>query len=227
MLYDSGAVLKAEGYIYIPGNLDDPYPYISVYGVPWQQDWDAEQSVADESVKKALENFEDKDTPQLIVTHAPFFEPGKESPYESYSTEKFVRILKNKGLSNVQVAYGHIHNSHGEYVVNGVRFANYGALSRGSLTNDNMQRQIGVTVWDSITGRFEFIPLNAKPAEEVFRVVEVTEKREKQLQLDDFLASVGQSKIQITSIESVLEQVRKLKLGKELEQIVEDLLTSV
>lgn len=227
VLYDSGTVLKAEGYVYIPGNLDDPYPYISVYGVPWQQNWDAEQSVADQSVKKALADLSVKDTPQLIVTHAPFFEPGKESPYESYSTDKFSRLLKATGATNVQVAYGHIHNSHGQYVVNGVRFANYGALSRGSFTDDNMQRAIGVTVWDSVSGRFEFIPLDAKPAEEVFRVVEVTEKREKQLQLDELLSAVGHSKIEITSIESVLEQVRKMRLGKELEQAVEDLLTSV
>ncbi len=227
VLYDSGAVLKAEGYIYIPGNLDDPYPYISVYGVPWQQNWDAEQSVADQSVKKALEELAPRDTPQLIVTHAPFFEPGKESPYESYSTDKFSRLLKASGATNIQVAYGHIHNSHGQYVVNGVRFANYGALSRGSLTDDNMQRTIGVTVWDSVSGRFEFIPLDAKPAEEVFRVAEVTEKKTKQLELDEFLSSVGQSKIQMTSTEAVLMQVRKLGLGKEFEQVVEDLLTSV
>jgi DNA repair exonuclease SbcCD nuclease subunit len=215
VLYSAGVVNRAEGYL-------DNFP---VYGVPWQQHWDAEHSVADQAVTNALVDFKPKDTPQLIVTHAPFFEPGKESPYESYSTDKFSRILQRSGQSNLQVAYGHIHNCHGEYVVNGVRFCNYGALSRGSLTEDNMQRGIGVTIWDSITGRFEFVPLNAKPAEEVFRVVEVTEKRTSQAKLDDFLASVGQSSIEITSIESVMAKVRTMNLGKDVERVVEELLT--
>jgi DNA repair exonuclease SbcCD nuclease subunit len=219
VLYDSGVVYRAEGQLVID------YKDIPVYGIPWQQHWDAEHSVADQAVANALIDFKPKDTPQLIVTHAPFFEPGKESPYESYSTDKFSRILQRSGQANLQVAYGHIHNSHGEYVVNGVRFCNYGALSRGSLTEDNMQRGIGVTIWDSITGRFEFVPLNAKPAEEVFRVVEVTEKRTSQAKLDDFLASVGQSSIEITSIESVMAKVKTMNLGKDVERVVEELLT--
>lgn len=219
VLYDSGLVYRAEGQLILDSK------DIPVYGVPWQQHWDSEQSVADQAVASALTDFKIKDTPQLIVTHAPFFEPGKESPYESYSTDKFSRILQRNGQGNIQVAYGHIHNSHGEYVVNGVRFCNYGALSRGSLTDDNMAREIGVTIWDSITGRFEFVPLKAKPADQVFRVVEVTEKRQSQAKLDDFLASVGQSSIEITSVESVMAKVRTMNLGKDLERIVEELLT--
>jgi DNA repair exonuclease SbcCD nuclease subunit len=217
VLYDSNAVIRAEGYFSI-------FP---IYGVPWQQNWDATESVADQSVRKALAGFEPKDSPQLIVTHAPFFEPGKESPYESYSTDKFSRILQEAGRSNTQVAYGHIHNSHGEYVVNSVRFCNYGALSRGSLTEDNMQRRVGVTIWDSVTGRFKFLPLNARPASEVFRVAEVVEVKKKQIELDEFLSSVGQSSIEITSTESVLAKVRELNLGKEIERVIEELLNAV
>jgi DNA repair exonuclease SbcCD nuclease subunit len=226
VLYSAGVVTRAEGYLWAK-NDEDPYPILPIYGVPWQMHWDASEELADESVRNALRGFTPKDTPQLIVTHAPFFEPGKESPYESYSTQRFSRIVQERGTGNIQVSYGHIHNSHGQYVVNGVRFCNYGALSRGSLTEDNMQRTVGVTVWDSVTGRFEFKPLHAKPAEEVFRVVEVTEKKTKQLELDEFLSSVGQSKIEITSIESVMAKVREMQLGKDIERIVEELLTSV
>jgi DNA repair exonuclease SbcCD nuclease subunit len=221
VLYSSGAVMKGEGYFGSDIGLQ------AVFGVPWQMYWDASEDVAEQAVRNALLTFQPKDTPQLIVTHAPFFEPGKESPYESFSTQRFSRIVQESGPANAQVAYGHIHNSHGEYVVNGIRFCNYGALSRGSLTEDNMQRTVGVTVWDSITGRFEFIPLQARPAEEVFRVVEVTEKKTKQLELDEFLQSVGQSKIEITSIESVMAKVREMQLGKDIERVIEELLTSV
>jgi DNA repair exonuclease SbcCD nuclease subunit len=228
VMFSSGAVYRAEGYLSISEIRD----YLTVelnlpiYSVPWQQFWDAEHTVADRAVKDALSNFEPSDTPQLIVTHAPFFPEGSNPAYEHYATGKFARMVNPSGKSNVQVCYGHIHDWHGQYVVNGVRFANYGALSRGSLTESNLTRPVGVTIWDSITGGFEFVALEAKPAEQVFRVKEITEVKASQAKLDDFLTSVGQSTIEITSIESVMDKVRALKLGKEFEAVVEELLTS-
>lgn len=227
IMYSSGVAKRAEGYL----NIEELQNYLSldsalpVYGVPWQQFWDAEQSVADSAVKNALQDFVPSDTPQLIVTHAPFFPLGSNPAYEHYSVEKFAQFVNPTGKSNVQVVYGHIHDWHGEYVVKGVRYCNYGALSRGSLTESNMTRPVGVTVWDSITGKFEFHELVAKPASEVFRVQEVTEKRDKQIKLDEFLQSVGQSSIDLVSVESVMTKIRSLGLGKEFENAVEQLLT--
>jgi DNA repair exonuclease SbcCD nuclease subunit len=234
VLFSSGIVGKAEGYLSVPATeisgvkINEQLP---VYGVPWQQFWTAEQSVADRAIKDALKDFEPKDTPQLIVTHAPFFPPGVNPAYEHYPTEKFAQYLHrdNEILrgSNTQVVYGHIHDWHGEYVVKGIRYANYGALSRGSLTESNLTRPIGVTSWDSITGSFEFHALRSRPASEVFRIEQAVEKKEKQIKLDEFLASVGQSSIQVTSTESVMEKIRSLQLGKLFEDTVEKLLTEV
>jgi DNA repair exonuclease SbcCD nuclease subunit len=217
VLYDSGAVIRAEGYF-----SDTP-----IYGIGWQQYWDAQADIADRAVASAVANFVPESTPQLIVTHAPFFPPGANPAYEHYSTEKFAKLVNPDGKSNVQVIYGHIHDYHGEYVVNGARFCNFGALSRGSLTESNLTRPVGVTLWDSVTGKFEFIELQAKPANEVFRVKEITEVKTAQLKLDEFLASVGQSTIALTSIEAVMAQIRSMKLGKDIERVVEELLTSV
>jgi DNA repair exonuclease SbcCD nuclease subunit len=239
VLYSSGIINQADGYLndytateeINSWGSDKPITVLpnvlSIYGVPWQTYWDAEQSLADQAVKNALKEFVPADTPQLIVTHAPFFPPGVNPAYEHYSTEKFAKYLNPDGKANVQVIYGHIHDWHGEYVVNGVRFANYGALSRGSWTESNITRPIGVTIWDSVTGKFEFVELNAKPASEVFRVKEISAVRTTQLKLDEFLASVGQSHIEVTSIEAVMNKVRELKLGKEFENVVEELLTNV
>lgn len=218
VLYATGAAIRADKY------LNESIP---VYAVPWQQFWDAEDTVADRAVKDALIDFEPKETPQLIVTHAPFFPEGINPAYEHYSTRKFARMVNPSGKSSVQVCYGHIHDYHGEYVIGGVRYANYGALSRGSLTESNLTRSVGVTSWDSITGAFQFHQLNARPATEVFRVKEITEIRTAQVKLDEFLASVGQSTIAVTSVEAVLDKVRALNLGKEFEAVVEELLTSV
>ena len=227
VLYDSGKVLRADQYLFEIDEFRNDDKEHPIYGVPWQMYWDAEHSVADPAVKSALSDFIPSDTPQLIVTHAPFFPPGANPAYEHYSTEKFAKYVNPDGRANVQVIYGHIHDYHGEYVVNGVRFANYGALSRGSLTESNLTREVGVTLWDSVTGRFEFIPLQAKPAEQVFRVKEIEEVRTTQLKLDEFLQSVGQTSIEITTVESVMDKVRALKLGKDFERVVEELLTTV
>ncbi len=220
VLYSSGAAYRAEHYFGSELNK-------RLFGIPWQQFWDAEQSVADRAVKDALQGFHPSDSPQLIVTHAPFFPPGVNPAYEHYSTEKFSKFVNPSGKSNVQVIYGHIHDWHGEYVVNGVRFCNYGALSRGSLTESNLTRPVGVTIWDSITGQFEFVELQAKPAEKVFRIKEIAEVKTAQVRLDQFLESVGQSSIEITDIASVLDHVKSLNLGKEIESVIEELLTSV
>jgi DNA repair exonuclease SbcCD nuclease subunit len=218
VLFDSGVIHSAEGYLSF-GDAELP-----VYGVPWQQFWDAEQSVADRAVKDALNNFVPSDTPQLIVTHAPFFPVGSNPAYEHYSTEKFSKFVNPDGKASVQVIYGHIHDWHGEYVINGVRYCNYGALSRGSLTESNLTRPVGVTSWDSITGAFEFHALSARPASEVFRVQEIAEVKQAQLKLDEFLQSVGQSSIQFTTVSAVMDAVKKLKLGKDIENVIEELL---
>lgn len=221
VLFSSGLIKRADRYLSLDGT------QLPIYGVPWQQFWDAEQSVADRAVKDALKDFIPADSPQLIVTHAPFFPKGSNPAYEHYSVDKFSNYLNPTKKSNVQVIYGHIHDWQGEYVVNGVRFCNYGALSRGSLTESNLTRPVGVTIWDSVTGKFEFVELEAKPADQVFRVKEITEKRETQVRLDEFLNSVGQSSVEVTSIESVMEKIRSMKLGKVFEDTVEQLLTEV
>src|SRR3954464_14139680 len=90
VLYDSGSVMRAEEYL----------EELPIYGVPWQQYWDAEQSLADQAVKNSLSSFTPKDVPQLIVTHAPFFPPGSNPAYEHYSTEKFAKFVNPSGKSN-------------------------------------------------------------------------------------------------------------------------------
>lgn len=219
VLFSSGVVKKADGYLSVQKEK------LPIFSVPWQQFWDAEQSVADQAVKAALVDFKPTTSPQLIVTHAPFFPQDANPVYESYSTEKFARYCNPSGEDNVQVIYGHIHDWYGEYVIGGVRYCNYGALSRGSLTESNLTRPVGVTIWDSITGGFEFVELNARPAQEVFRVKELVEVKTTQLKLDEFLASVGASRIQVTTVSAVMDKVRALKLGKEFEDTVEELLT--
>lgn len=197
-------------------------PALPLYGVPWLQDWNAPAEIADSSVGAALKDLDrlDGSVPTLLVTHAPFYPPGRELKYEFYDTGKFASLLP----SRTSVYYGHIHEAHGIYTSGSRTFCNMGALSRGSLAEHNLTREIGVAVWDSLTGLFEAVPVPHRPAAEVFRLTEVSEAKSVQRELDEFLRSVGASTIEITSVESVIDHVRGMNLPEAVTKIVEELL---
>lgn len=199
---------------------------LPLYGVPWLQGWNSEDSVADAQVEAATEQLRDRSdgsAPVLLVTHAPFYPPGSELTYEHYLTERFAAYLPER----TSVYYGHVHDEHGVYTSGGRTFANAGALSRGSIAEGNLTREVSVTVWDSVTGAFEIVPIPHKPASEVFRLTEVRETRDVQKRLDTFLAGFGAASIQITSIEDVLHHVRGLDLPTEVVTVVVQLLEDV
>lgn len=186
-----------------------------VYGVPWLQRFN------DGTVKDTLWEYKRQNVehPSLVVTHAPLYPPGKELPYEFYDTGSWAAAMGNHG----SVFYGHVHNPHGTYEVDGVTFCNNGALSRGSLDESNLTRPVLATLWSSISGLFRAIPLRAQPADQIFKM-EVKTQRAAQLKLDDFLASIGQASIDITTVDSVMTYVHSLGLGPELESVIQDLL---
>lgn len=189
----------------------------NVYGVPWLQRFNDDTVSSSLSDYRASDSFGEYET--LVVTHAPLYPPGKELPYEYYDTGKWASAMGNRG----SVFYGHVHNPHGMYKVDGVQFCNNGALSRGSLDESNLKRSVAVTLWNSLNGEFRKIPLKTQKAEDIFRMEEKT-KREAQVKLDDFLASIGQVSIDITTISSVMEYIRSLELGTELETVIQDLI---
>jgi DNA repair exonuclease SbcCD nuclease subunit len=189
----SGAIELLDGWL----DSDD-----AVYGVPWQMTFD------DASVADALAEFRLSPPvpprPMLVVTHAPLYPPGQELKYEFYPAEKWARAMSNRGT----VHYGHVHEPHGIYQVDGVTFSNPGALSRGSLHEHNLTRTPAVAIWDSQTGDIEHVELNAKPAAEVFRLQEAAEIKNAGINLSQFLTSVQATRLDITSTASVIEHVR-------------------
>lgn len=193
------------------------FPYL--YGVPWQQDW------SDEAVGEALRDFREDDfaahgSSHLVVAHAPLYPPGHELPYENYDAVMWASAMGNRGYC----AYGHVHEYHGAWLAAGVSFCNNGALSRGSLHEYNLKRSVGVTIWDSQTGVFDFVQLKARPAEEVFRLREKQEVTDTAGKLDDFLQSVGGAHFQVLSAEVVLEHVRASGAEKDVVDEIAELL---
>jgi hypothetical protein len=221
---------------------------LPVYGVPWLQgygnygayDGDDPHPPIEVHLADALASYREQVFEHgtgghvpLVVAHAPLYPPGRELTYEYFPADRWAEAMGAHRGGRHRVFYGHVHEPHGEYGFYGpdgrhgdwdVGFCNNGALSRGSLHEYNLTRQVGVTVYDSADGTFEFIPLDARPAEQVFRLQEKQQATDLQGRLDDFLVSVGGTTLEVMSAETVLAHVRSLEPGKAVEDLVEELL---
>jgi len=214
----SGAAQLLDGWMY--KDYADVSEVLPVYGVPWLQHW------TDEAVSEALAGYRKAGSPALVVTHAPLYPPGQELKWEHYPAQNFADVMVQGSCF-----YGHVHEPHGVYqVLNSAgtaapEFCNNGALSRGSLHEYNLERQVGVTIWDSETSNFEFVPLHARPASEVFRLTEVREVQAAEGRLDEFLAGISTAQLEVVSTESVLEHLKSQDGWTEADQaLAEELL---
>lgn len=206
-------LMYAAGAIDLNGWADD----LPVFGIPWQQDWEEEGTL--ERVWRPWRDAARDLDRCLTVTHAPIYPPGRELPYEFIPTQGVSAAMENKG----SIFYSHVHDFHGIYTVDDVKYCNNGALSRGSLHESNLTRKILATLW-SPDGGFETIDLPHKPGSEVFRLTEHQEMKDSEARLDDFLSSIAQTTVDVASIEAVIASVREQNLDKDVEAIVVSLL---
>jgi DNA repair exonuclease SbcCD nuclease subunit len=194
---------------------------LPLYGVPWQQEWSAE------GIKAALAGWiEHLFTRSLVVTHAPIYPPGREPGYAGaeFTPAEWWSLPMTDGSFRHGLAYGHIHEPHGSWMLDGTVFCNYGALSRGSLDEYNLDREVGCALWHENTGSFEFVPLKARPAAEVFRLerraAEVTARKS----LDGFLAGVQSATLSVLSVEAVMRHLRESGTEPAVVDLAEELL---
>jgi predicted phosphodiesterase len=227
-------VLYLAGARRLEGWADYARGAVPVYGVPWLQDWSAA------SVAEALAGYREvirdwqvlpaaergvASVRRLVVTHAPIYPPGSEPRYEGaeYTPASWwADAMGNEGY----LTYGHIHEPHGVWQHRGVTFCNFGALSRGSLDEYNLHREVGCALWDSVTGGFEFVPLKAKPAEEVFRLRRHEEVVTAQRSLADFQDRLSAVKLSVLSVETVIAHIREGGHPAPVVDLAEELLTA-
>lgn len=210
VVFASGVIEPLEGWMQ-----DDT---ALVYGVPWLMSFDRT------NVFDALEEYRyvrhSDSAHTLVVTHAPLYPPGQELSFEYFPAQQWAAAMDNRGT----VHYGHVHEPHGIYEVDGVTFSNCGALSRGSLHEHNLTRTPAVAIWDSATGEITHQQLDAKPADQVFRLQQAAEIKTAGVDLSNFLASVAATRLDITSAASVMEHVRCTQQDPALVAVVEKLL---
>lgn len=192
--------------------LDGWHETLPVFGIPWQQSWHNPEVLyeAFEGWREDAKQMEGQTNAQkLVVTHASIYPVGQEVIFEYLpltGDEGVPHAMGNEGY----LAHGHIHDDAGIHESEGVTFCNFGALSRGSLTESNRERQVSVALWTP-EGGFERINLDAKPAEEVFRLAEKDAEKQEKLDLDEFLSQVGKNTLEQSTTESVREFVQTNK----------------
>lgn len=174
-------------------------PDLNVTAIPYLDDLDEFVMAVQASTDAAITN-----PPLLVVTHQAIFPPGKTPPYKHVTADQ---IMVESG---VPLAYAHIHDPHGAYQVTTASgtswFANFGAISRGSLHEETLRRHPQVAVFDSEADGCPFTPVDVphRPADEVFRLDEVRAEKDAEERLDEFLARVGEVNLTSLSIEAVL-----------------------
>jgi DNA repair exonuclease SbcCD nuclease subunit len=196
--FASGAIQLLDGW----PDTDEP-----IYGVPWLATFD-DTNVSEALRQYRAEQSRSKPRHTLVVTHAPLYPPGRELPYENYPAGNWITAMGTYLSYTTTVHYGHVHEPHGIYATLGVTFSNPGALSRGSLTEQNLTRTPAVAIWNSDTGQITHHQLAAKPAEQVFRLPEAIAAKKHQLDLSNFLDSVASTRLDISSTDTVLDHVR-------------------
>lgn len=208
------------GVLYAAGlrELSGWHPDLPLFGVPWRESW-TEQG----DPERALEGWRvdseliSERKHSLVVAHAPIYPPHLENQqmFEKVSAAELSAAMGNVGY----LYYGHIHEDHGIFEVDGVTYANMGAISRGSLHEYNLNRKIKVAVWTDGAGGIEAlstpnqpgfteVDVPHKPANEVFRLAEAVELKAGKINLETFLSEVGTRTLDISSTASVIDHIR-------------------
>ena len=104
--------------------------------------------------------------------------------------------------------FGHWHKNQGVEEIGGKQFVNIGSLTRGSLSQDNMDRVPSAAVIRCTEkgAEIEVRPLNVRPFEEVFDVEGRERQVRRQMEMDSFVTAIRDA-LQPPEAESTLEDV--------------------
>lgn len=103
--------------------------------------------------------------------------------------------------------FGHWHKDQGVEEIGGKQFVNIGSLTRGALSQDNMDRIPSAAVLRCTEQgvEIEVKPLNVRPAEEVFDVEGRARQVKRQVEMDSFVEAIREA-LQPTEGEQTLTE---------------------
>lgn len=157
--------------------------------------------------------------PDIILTHAAI--DNKLSGF-------FDVILKKDiaGLSKF-VAAGHLHFQMPIEIINGTTFLNPGALSRGSLSSDDLTRKPSIAVIDT-TGKSTYQVIPHKNVQDIFLLESAFIKRNSENQsVINFVNNLSLSDGGIITVEELINQSKKFSNDPKILSMVEEILLGV
>lgn len=205
-----GTLAKASGIELLLG----PHPDFDVTGVPYLDD------------PNSLTGYWTTEERTLVCSHVSLFPVGDVPPYSYISASDYAAIVAPAGTK--AVAYGHIHIPHGVYQESDIWFCNNGAISRGSLHAETINRDIKVTLYDSdkLPGNpFTPIAVPFKSPEDVF-YTDLANHRANSPITDDFFLSMQNVSLSSVTHESILSTASPL-LTVPQQRILEQILSEV
>ena len=191
-----------------------------VYGIPYLQDWSTLPAWIDEYNEHREKHPEIERG--IIITHASLF-PRKDEPiYDFIADEDLAGMLKYP----TTVMHGHLHFSQGSRVYGDVEIINYGAISRGSLHKETINRQPQVYIYNTATGKHKTYNIPVKPPEEVFALEPHELEKERTEKLTEFLSGLDtDSTGMVTSVEQMVEHVTTTQdVSSDVKVLVSELL---
>ena len=155
--------------------------------------------------------------PTIVVAHSAIFPPGRgPTAWEAFDAREIAGQYALTGAPTL-TWYGHIHEPHGTYPVVGgsmgeYEFANFGAISRGSIHEGGaMDRKVAIGhVVIEEGGNYEITELyldSMRPAEEVFRVMEIRSDEAGEREVNAYVDALSAAEVEGFSVEKAISEL--------------------
>jgi len=146
---------------------------------------------------------------QIVVAHYAIFPPGgAPTVWEATDAREIAGQYSLTGAP-LLTWYGHIHEPHGQYDVDGNEFANFGAISRGSLHETGaLDRTPAVGLVEIEAGNWlvrQVYLETARPAADVFRIAEVEAERSGASETNAFIEALSAAEVTVFSVETAVQ----------------------
>lgn len=191
-----------------------------VYAIPYLQDW--------RELPQYIEKYNKyrEEHPEIalgvLITHASFFPKGQEPPYEYVLDDDAAGMIKHP----TWVAHGHLHFSQGVREYGDVSIANYGAISRGSLHTETINRRPEVYILDTETKKHKTYKVPVKPPEEVFDFNPTELEKDRNMKMTGFLDGLQSGNMSVLSVDEMLSHIETEKsVDKKVREMVSELIS--
>lgn len=152
---------------------------------------------------------------KILLVHGPIIPKFAEVSYPAPFVDKAIKAQNLIGVADY-VFYGDIHDSHGVYTLgegySSTVFCNFGSLSRNTAKELERKRPVSIAFLDLDDGKINFAALeDVEPAESAFRTTEITEEKEHQQMMEQFMESIGDTSFTVLTPDSVRTIIKESK----------------